>query len=650
MGQVCGERYRIDQVLGSGAMGTVYRGTDLRTDRPVAIKLIKAELTQSPDVVQRFYRESEILLRLRHPNTVRLMDRGELSDGRLYMVTEYLEGMTLSDRMRQPDFGPDRVLRVVQQICGPLAEAHSIGVVHRDLKPANVFVMRLPTEEVAKVLDFGIARLTHPTDHDLTEQGSIMGTVAYMSPEQARGEVVDGRADLYALGVILYRGITGEHPFRADSVPALLLKHMTEAPAPPRDRSGQPPPLDVEALILDLLAKNPDERPSTAQEVEARIEAIRNRLGSLTGTLPEALPGPPTEPNATVAGSSRPSLGSEVPATVPDVDASRGVDGTPTSSPSRRFVLPGLAAMAVLAAVFLALGGTTQPRREAHIETRPAPPPGPDVGFEGGEFEMGSSSEEVRLALQVCQRTGSDRCEALVERETPVRRVRLSPFRLDRREVTQGEWADWLDRNRERWTVEHDRIVRREGVVYFDAHAGDGTPNRVEYIDGRFRVAPEARDLPAVQMTWEGASTYCGDRGGRLPTEAEWAYAARGSERRNWPWGSDAPSCDGVRTAEAACEAPTRLLPVATSRQDVTPAGVHDMGASVAEFVEDAFSAPYPSCNGCTDPVHVGGPDSDHVVRGGTFDQGAEATRAATRSKLPAGGVASNVGFRCARS
>lgn len=275
-GLVLDGRYRIDGILGRGGMGAVYRATQIGAiERDVAVKVMRDVLPADDVRARRFQHEIKIIARLRHPNTVRLVDAGTLPDGRPYVVTELLEGRPLDEIIRQGPLEPRRAFILASQICEALSEAHSLGIVHRDLKPGNVFVQNVAGTEIAKVLDFGLARdEALPT---LTNPAQTFGTPAYMSPEQCQGSRIGPPGDIYALGAILYECLSGEQVFKVeDGNPlAVMIMHLSEDPLPLHERpNSQAVPAPAEDLVMQMLAKSPDERPASAMAVHAQLLAL----------------------------------------------------------------------------------------------------------------------------------------------------------------------------------------------------------------------------------------------------------------------------------------------------------------------------------------------------------------------------------------
>lgn len=280
--------YQLGDLLGRGGMGEVYKATHRMLARPAAIKLIRPETLGGPHVeaaqlaVKRFYREAESAASLRSPHTVEIYDFGVTEDGTLYFVMELLDGMDLESLVKH--HGPlpaGRVVHILQQVCESLDEAHHAGLVHRDIKPANIHVGRLGRrQDFVKVLDFGLVKPFRDsnTEHSLaTVAGQTPGTPAYMAPEMALGEAVDGRADLYALGCVAYYLLTGQLVFEAETAMQMIARHLQNAPLHPSLRTENHIPRALDDLVLACLEKEPNERPQTAEELAralARIDVL----------------------------------------------------------------------------------------------------------------------------------------------------------------------------------------------------------------------------------------------------------------------------------------------------------------------------------------------------------------------------------------
>jgi tRNA A-37 threonylcarbamoyl transferase component Bud32 len=274
VGSLIGDAYLVERVLGEGGMGVVYAVTHVRLNKRFALKLLKRELAKDPETRERFLREAQAAGQIRHPNVVEITDYASLPDGSAYLVMEYLEGQPLSSMIKLGGALPAlRAASLVRDVAGALGAAHALGIVHRDLKPDNVFVLQHGGREIAKILDFGVAKVAGSAK--LTRTGMVFGTPHYMSPEQASGGVIDGRTDVYALGVIMYEMFTGRVPFEADTYMGVLTKHMFEAPVPPSQLAGAARELGaLEDLTLRALAKRPEDRYATMADLVADLDRI----------------------------------------------------------------------------------------------------------------------------------------------------------------------------------------------------------------------------------------------------------------------------------------------------------------------------------------------------------------------------------------
>lgn len=300
-GRMVAGRFRLLDKLGEGGMGEVYRAEQLPMGRHVAVKVLRQSLADDPRQVERFKREAQAVSQLSHPNTIIVHDFGQDADGTLFIAMELLEGQPLADLMEGGRaLPPARAVHIMSQVCGSLAEAHGRGMVHRDLKPENIFLSdRAHATDLVKVLDFGIAKVTQGARGDrletLTHAGAIFGTPQYMAPEQIRGEDIDARADVYALGVVLYQMISGTLPFEASTVVEMLTKHLSAQPAPiSRDNASAEDGeayARLEAIALRALSKDPNQRqPSARAFLEDLMAAMPNVLmNPLTGVLPAAV-------------------------------------------------------------------------------------------------------------------------------------------------------------------------------------------------------------------------------------------------------------------------------------------------------------------------------------------------------------------------
>ena len=286
---IIGGRYRVIDAIGSGGMGQVFKALDkkFRKPRNVAIKVLNLDLSRDEEHRERFEREMDVLVGLGNEHIVDIYDRGILeAGGRLYFVMEYLRGIDLADALKdnlKNNFKPfewERTKAIALQICSAMQEAHDAGIVHRDLKPENIFLVKGKSRpDFVKIIDFGIAKDMGTSSNRLTQPNTLCGTPAFMSPEQAMGEVVDHRSDIYALGMIMYELLTGETPFNLnENTPLIhvLNTHVTKIPKAPREINLEADVNDkIEAIILKCLEKDPNKRFQSMEELEQAIRRVR---------------------------------------------------------------------------------------------------------------------------------------------------------------------------------------------------------------------------------------------------------------------------------------------------------------------------------------------------------------------------------------
>jgi serine/threonine-protein kinase len=308
VGSTIDGRFHIEDLVGQGGMGEVYRARHLALDRTVVLKMLKRSLLEDPTLVGRFEREAKAASRLNHPNVIQVLDFGRAApDGTLYIVMEHVDGKDLRVVLRDEwPLAEERLCGIMAQVCAALAEAHSNNVIHRDLKPENIMVQeRRDQPDFVKVLDFGIAKIL---DHELpapvrllserssepdgpgplTRHDVVCGTPQYMAPEQATGAHLDARSDLYAVGVILYQMATGRLPFDGSSSMEVLTQHVNEPPVPPRDLQPDAPISQaMEELILRALEKDPARRPQNAEQFRDELLAVPAKARARRTAVPE---------------------------------------------------------------------------------------------------------------------------------------------------------------------------------------------------------------------------------------------------------------------------------------------------------------------------------------------------------------------------
>ncbi|MET8773716.1 Stk1 family PASTA domain-containing Ser/Thr kinase [Nocardia sp. NPDC050713] len=336
-------RYELGEIIGFGGMSEVHKARDLRLSRDVAIKVLRADLARDPTFYLRFKREAQNAAALNHPAIVAVYDTGEaeVDGGPLpYIVMEYVDGETLRDIVRgKGPLPPRRAMEIIADVCAALDFSHKAGIVHRDMKPANIMINRAGA---VKVMDFGIARALADSSNPMTQTAAVIGTAQYLSPEQARGETVDARSDVYSVGCVLFEILTGEPPFTGDSPIAVAYQHVREDPRlPSHVYSGVPRELD--SVVLKAMSKNPANRYQTAAEMRADLIRV------LGGQKPSAPMVMTDEDRTTVFGNNEPA-----PRSFRTVERNDDTAEQEPAEPggSRRTAYLGFGAAAALAVVF----------------------------------------------------------------------------------------------------------------------------------------------------------------------------------------------------------------------------------------------------------------------------------------------------------
>ncbi len=623
------ERYQILELLGSGGMATVYKADDTRLERQVAIKVIRREVF-SPDememILKRFEREAKSVAGLSHPNIVGVIDYGEF-EGAPYLVMEYLPGGTLKERLGSPIPWRDAI-QLLLPIARALEYVHARNIINRDVKPSNV----LMTENGEPMLtDFGLVKIFGDKEKEtttITSSGTGLGTPDYMAPEQWTGEAT-AQSDLYSLGVVLYEMITGHRPYVADTPAGVLFKQASE-PLPLPTSYIPDLPKDIESVLLKALAKDPANRYADmhvfVKELEnllagKKVSASTINTEQLREQMTGRVEGQPTP--TTFPGRKRwtlPAIAIAVIGTLVLLGAiggcwllytnpgilSIGAPPTQQALPSPSAIPPSPTAIPPTE--------TNQPTSEPTFTPLPAETPFPD--------EIEDSKKVPMRFIPAGEFTmGSDETGDAASR--PSHTVYVEAFYIDKYEVT-NEMYDACA-----YAVE----CRRS--------RSSGSVTRSTYYNN-----PVFANYPVLYVDWSMAVAYCEWRGARLPTEAEWEKAARGTDERIYPWGTPIIDCSYANLA--GCVGDT--TPVDQYDKSQSPYGVYGMAGNVWEWTSTLFKFyPYSAADGREDLTKSG----KRIARGGswhTFGGNAGNARADTRFSLDPGYYGAYVGFRCAKS
>jgi serine/threonine-protein kinase len=645
LGRTIAETYQLVRRLGAGGMGSVYEARHLRLGTSFAIKLLHPQLSINEEMLARFHREARSASQLKHPGIIDVFDVNKTPDNIHYIVQEYLEGMPLSQLLLEHGvLEQERGVKIAAQVCDAMAAAHGRGIVHRDLKPENVFLL---ADDVVKVLDFGIAKMQEG-EVKLTRDMTAMGTPDYIPPEQAKNaEAADFRSDIYSLGVVLYRTFTGRLPYEMTNPLLALDAVCNKPPVLPRQRRPDLPEA-VEAVILRAMERDPAQRFGSMLELKEALLALapapatrparpprRTAPGRpLSTPVPDPAHQPTLAPEPAPA-QQRATAPQGRPASIPATIAGGGPTPVPagqvqptTASRQRGRSSRTVALLIGLGVVALAGGGglaafllTRTPEPKPTPKPKLAVDPTPSVKRQdAGRTPDTTAVTETQAAENAGTRgmllisggtfrMGRDRGTRL---ERPAHGCIVKSFYLETDEVTRAEFAAFLD--------------RREGRAL-------RASKRWQTFD-----ASTDPDLPITGVSWEEADLYCRSGGRRLPTEAEWEYAARRGGA-----GLDPPGPEHANFRRARGDKGS-LRPASAPLH-----GLSDMIGNAAEWVQDRFGWYTRTCGKTKrprPPAH-----SYRIIRGGGFDDhDPKRLTAAFRLPQPPTFRWKSLGFRCARS
>jgi serine/threonine-protein kinase len=413
--QILANRYEVGDLIGRGGMAEVHVGRDTRLGRTVAIKVLRSDLARDPAFQARFRREAQAAASLNHPAIVAVYDTGEDTStdpaGQTvripYIIMEYVEGHTLRELMRDGAALPiDEAIDITIGVLSALQYAHHEGIVHRDIKPANIM---LTAAGQVKVMDFGIARALADSSATMTQSQNVIGTAQYLSPEQARGEQVDARSDLYSTGCVLYELLTGRPPFVGDSAVAVAYQHVREQPAPPSTLAPDVPEV-LDRIVLKALAKDRDLRYSTASEFRGDLETAK-RGGLVPGLAPTAATLPVAQPTAVMRPPSAQPIGagappaqyppSPFPVPVGAGGSQPGAEDEEAETDKRRWLIIGIIAAAVLIALGIIIFALVQGGGEGGPSESPSVSGSPTASPQAvPEVQPGMTFEQAKAALE----------------------------------------------------------------------------------------------------------------------------------------------------------------------------------------------------------------------------------------------------------
>ncbi len=619
------ERYHIVESLGRGGMAEVYKAFDTRLERDVAVKVIRRNAF-SPDtlerVLKRFDREAKSLAKLTHPNIVSLLDYG-MHDDFPFLVMEYLPGGNLKQQLGK--LMPwQQAAAILAPIADALAFAHGQGVLHRDVKPSNILITQSGQPMLS---DFGIAKvLEDDATQDLTTSGMGIGTPEYMAPEQFTTHAYDKRSDIYALGIVFYELVAGRTPFVADTPYAVAIKQATE-PLPRLKGFAPGLPDKVDKVVIKALAKKPADRYADMRQFSAALrqlgaEGVQRMASEKPAAQPKASPAPQTTPAKT--GNRGLLIGAGVVGTVLVLFAAYqllgGKGNPPTSTPRPNDTKAPFAA-----------AETTRVTPTHTVIPHPAITPAPTLGVGSSMVSPADGMLMMYVpAGEFIMGTAKDEPFNNEPDEFPQHTVYLDAYWIDSTEITNSMFSAFID------DVGSDLEQDFWGK-------------------GGWTLEEGYENHPAVNVSWESALAYCEWAGKRLPTEAEWEKAARGTDGRTTVWeDQSASACTHFNYGNSCtnfncdwCDDFPTTAPVGFFPDGVSFFGALDMASNVMEWVADWYQTNYYSSSPERNPQ---GPETgtNRVLRGGYWNSRQGGLRPASRNFLTPSNYNDYIGFRCA--
>jgi serine/threonine protein kinase len=642
-------RYHILEQLGEGGMATVYKAYDTRLERNVAVKVIRVDQfapTLLDNILKRFDGEAKVVASLIHPNIVGVIDYGEF-EGSPYMVMPYLPGGSLVQRLGQP-LPWQEAIKLVLPIAEALDYAHNQNIIHRDVKPSNIL---LTQRGQPMLTDFGIAKiLESEAAKNLTGTGMGIGTPEYMAPEQWTGKACL-QSDLYSLGVVLYELVTGKKPYTADTPAAIMLKQANDPLPRPRQFVSNLPEA-FEKVLFKALAKRPEDRYQNMSEFVVALESLTDEQTSEERRKVED----GKEVETLFAGGGRNLKTLESP-NVPRQPAEQnrwsikwwlwliGFGGflVVACVVIAALILPGFIAKLAPAPTFTPTSTLTFTPTFISTFTSTSTFPleftsTPDLEIGStlvrqadgivmvyvpeGEFNMGDTTDQ---ALAECQNFFNDCQQSWFFDEQPPHSVSLDAYWIDSTEVSIAAYASCIS----------------AGAC--EPPISNSSNTRSSYF-GNSQFA----DYPVINVSWFQAKAYCEWAGGRLPTEAEWEKAARGTDGRIYPWGNSLPTCSLANFGDPKyCTGDTR--PVKSFTAGISPYGLLNMSGNVTEWVNDWYGETYFSLLPQINPT---GPDTGEyrILRGGSWYLNTNFIRSTNRDHRDPNTQRDHIGFRCALS